>query len=49
MPYTYGERFHQQWEGSEYVMLEYFDHGFTQNVYRVADIVSQFLCKELRK
>ena len=49
VPYTYGERFHQQWEGSEYVMLEYFDHGFTQNVYRVADIVSQFLCKELRK
>ena len=49
VPYTYGLRFHQQWPGSEYVLLEYFDHGFGQNVYRATDLVSQFLIKTLKK
>ena len=48
VPYTYGERFHQQWKGSEYVLQEYFDHVFTQNVYRTTDIVSDFLIRTLR-
>ena len=48
VPYTYGERFHQQWKGSEYILQEYFDHGFSQNVYRTTDLVSQFLIRTLR-
>ena len=48
VPYTYGERFHQQWPGSEYVMQEYFDHGFGQNVYRTTDLASSFLIRTLK-
>ena len=48
VPYTYGERFHQIWPGSEYVLQEYFDHGFSQNIYRSTDIVAQFLLKTLK-
>ena len=48
VPYTYGLRFHQQWPGSEYVLMEYFDHGFSQNIYRVTDIVSNFLIRTLK-
>ncbi len=48
VPYTYGERFHQIWPKSTYVMQEYFDHGFTQNIYRTTDIVAQYLIKTLK-
>lgn len=48
VPYTYAERFHQQWQGSQYVLQEYFDHGFSQNVYRTTDLVSQFLIQTLK-
>lgn len=48
VPYTYGERFHQLWKGSEYVLQEYFDHGFSQNIYRTTDYVSEFLMRTLR-
>ena len=48
VPYTYGERFHQVWPKSEYVMQEYFDHGFSQNIYRTTDIVSQYLITHLK-
>ncbi len=48
VPYTYGERYHQQWKGSEYVLQEYFDHGFSQNVYRTTDIASEFLIRTLK-
>ena len=48
VPYTYGERFHHIWPGSEYVLQEYFDHGFSQNIYRSTDIVAQFLLKTLK-
>ena len=48
VPYTYGLRFHQQWPKSEYVEQEYYDHGFTQNIYRTADIVSSYLKRTLR-
>ncbi len=33
---------------SEYVMQEYFDHGFSQNIYRTTDIVAQYLIKTLK-
>ena len=48
VPYTYGERFQQIWPGSELVIQEYFDHGFTQNTYRTADIVAQYLIRQLK-
>ena len=48
VPYTYGERFHEIWPKSELVIQEYFDHGFSQNIYRTTDIVSEFLIKQLK-
>lgn len=48
VPYTYGERFHQQWPGSEYHLLEYYDHGFQQNIYRATDLVTSFLVNTLK-
>lgn len=47
VPYTYGERFHNLWKGSEYHQLDYFDHGFSQDQYRVAEIVAQFMSRVL--
>jgi alpha/beta superfamily hydrolase/peroxiredoxin len=49
VPYTYGLRFHQQWPNSEYVLQEYFDHLFSQNTYRTADIISDYLIKTMQK
>ena len=46
VPYTYGERFHQIWPNSEFVLQEYFDHGFSQNIYRSTDIVAKFLMEK---
>ena len=48
VPYTYGLRFHLQWTKSEYVLQEYFDHGFSQNIYRTTDIVSSYLLRVLK-
>ena len=48
VPYTYGERYHHLWKGSEYVLQEYFDHGFGQNVYRTTDYASDFLIRALK-
>lgn len=47
VPYTYGERFHQQWPSSELVLLDAYDHGFSQNIYRATNLVSEFLIKTL--
>ncbi len=48
VPYTYGERFHEIWPNSELVIQEYYDHGFTQNIYRTTDIVSEYLIRQLK-
>ena len=48
VPYTYGERFHQIWPKSELVIQDYFDHGFSQNIYRTTDIVSDYLIRQLK-
>ena len=48
VPYTYGERYHDIWPKSEIVILDAFDHGFSQNIYRATDIVSKFLIKTLK-
>ena len=47
VPYTYGERFHQIWPGSCLVLQDYFDHGFSQNIYRSTDIVAKYLIEQL--
>ncbi|MBQ3630025.1 MAG: alpha/beta fold hydrolase [Prevotella sp.] len=47
VPYTYGERFHDIWPSSELVILDAFDHGFSQCVYRVADLATDYLVKTL--
>ncbi|MBQ9645389.1 MAG: alpha/beta fold hydrolase [Prevotella sp.] len=48
VPYTYGMRFNEIWPGSEYVELEGFDHGFSQNVYRTTDIAVRFFVNTLK-
>ena len=48
VPYTYGERFHQIWPNSQLIIQEYFDHGFSQNIYCSTDIVSEYLIKHLK-
>lgn len=48
VPYTYGERFNDIWPRSEYVELDGFDHGFSQNIYRATEIVSSWLIRTLR-
>ncbi len=48
VPYTYGERFHQQWPNSEWELLDGLDHGFAPNVYRADQLTSDFLVKELK-
>ena len=47
VPYTYGERYHQIWPKSELVILDAFDHGFGQNIYRATTIVSDYLIRQL--
>jgi hypothetical protein len=47
VPYTYGLRYHELWQGSEYDELEAFDHGFMQNVYRASELASDFLIRTL--
>jgi pimeloyl-ACP methyl ester carboxylesterase/peroxiredoxin len=46
VPYTYGERYHELWKGSELDILDGFDHGFSQNVYRAADLAAKFMMKK---
>ena len=48
VPFTYGERYHQLWPRSEYVLLERYDHGFTQDIRHATDIVSKYLVKVLK-
>ena len=48
VPYTYGERYHQQWPLSRLEILEGFDHGFSQNVYRVTNLVADYLTETLK-
>ena len=48
VPFTYGERFHEVWPKSELVILEAFDHGFSQCLYRACDDATAFLVKTLK-
>ncbi len=48
VPYTCGERFHQMWENSEYYELEYYDHNFTNCIYRPVEITADYLKRTLQ-
>jgi len=48
VPYTYGERYHHIWPKSELVILDRFDHGFSQNLYHTMEQVSDYLIKTLK-
>ena len=47
VPYTYGERFHQIWDGSELAIIDKADHGFSQQIEQVAGKSAEFLSKVL--
>lgn len=47
VPYTYGERFHQLWDGSELIILDRADHGFSKQTNEVAASSADFLSKTL--
>lgn len=47
VPYTYSERFHSIWPGSELVILDHFDHGFSQYQDRAAELAADFLAGKL--
>jgi len=49
VPYTYGERFHDTWPGSTFILLDGFDHGFSQNPYGVCKMVTDFFIEKLTK
>ncbi len=48
VPYTCSERFHQTWTGSEYHLLNYYDHNFTVCPYRPVEIIVEYLEKVLK-
>lgn len=45
VPYTYGLRFHQLWRGSEWHLLDRFDHGFGPRPQEAATITVEFFTK----
>ena len=47
VPYTYGERYHEIWPGSELHILHAADHGFSKNMQEVMDLTVNFLIKNL--
>lgn len=47
VPYTYGERFHEIWPGSELHILHAADHMFSNEMQAVVDMTVDFLMKNL--
>lgn len=47
-PFTYGERFHNLWKGSEWHLLPAFDHAFSADLKKATDIAIGFLIKHLK-
>ena len=47
VPFTYGQRFHEQWQRSEMHLLNHFDHGFTQNQSMVAHLTADFFQRKI--
>ena len=48
VPFTCGERFHEIWPSSEYYELEYYDHNFTNCLYRPVEITTDYLQRVLK-
>ena len=48
VPYTYGERYHNIWPGSELHILHAADHMFSKEMQKVVDITVDFLVKNLK-
>lgn len=48
VPYTYSERYHNIWPKSQMVLLDHFDHGFSQNQYRPAELTADFLAEQMK-
>ena len=48
VPYTYGLRFHQLWNGSEYHELNRFDHGFGPDPAQAVRLAIDFFTKQMK-
>ena len=48
VPYTYGERYHEIWPGSELHILHAADHMFSKNMQEVIDLTVNFLIGNLK-
>ena len=48
VPYTYSLRYQKIYPGSKVELLDKFDHGFNQDVSKVAKIVADYFAKELK-
>lgn len=47
VPYTYGERYHYIWPGSELYILPAADHGFSKNLQEAVYLMVDFLVRNL--
>lgn len=48
VPYTYGERYHSIWPGSELHILHAADHMFSKDMLKAVDLTVDFLVKNLK-
>lgn len=48
VPYTYGERYHYIWSGSELHILPAADHGFSKDMQKAVDLMVTFLVRNLK-
>lgn len=49
VPFTYGLRFHQLWKGSEWHLLDRFDHGFGPHPEEAVKLAVTFFTKQLKR
>ena len=47
VPFTYGERYHEIWPGSELHILPAADHGFSRDMQKAVDLMVDFLIRNL--
>ena len=48
VPFTYGERYHEIWPGSELHILPAADHGFSRDMQKAVDLMVDFLARTLK-
>ena len=49
VPFTYGLRFHQLWKGSEWHLLDRYDHGFGPHPEEAVKLAVTFFSKQLKR